>query len=273
MSAGKFPADKSKAARLPAPTLFVGPASRNASNISLQPATTTTTKEASLRPTASREHSQIPEWTKDARRPDTATSLSDAASLARQPSRPQTQQQHERTDALWAAMQTNLEEVELSAASGMHVFGPEHSKALEELRTAQIALAQAWARIEVEDESQEPGKEASAKGKETVGKVKSVETSMEGEKAEVKGRPRAGTGASAGSNKTELEEGTENDIAMARKRREANDRYFQRVNHGVLDVVQKLEEVANAMKGVELKSKQIWGEQDGADDAGGLSMN
>jgi len=37
------------------------------------------------------------------------------------------------------------------------------------------------------------------------------------------------------------------------------DRYFQRVNAGVLDVVAKLEEVAKAMKGVEIESREIWG--------------
>jgi hypothetical protein len=64
-----------------------------------------------------------------------------------------------------------------------------------------------------------------------------------------------------------LEEDTENDIALARKRREANDRYFRKVNTGVMDVVQKLEEVAKAMKGVETESKEIWGDQDSVDTA------
>jgi septum formation topological specificity factor MinE len=58
----------------------------------------------------------------------------------------------------------------------------------------------------------------------------------------------------------EVEEETEVDILLARKRREANDRYFQRVNQGVLDVVSKLEEVAIAMREVELESKELWGD-------------
>jgi septum formation topological specificity factor MinE len=61
-----------------------------------------------------------------------------------------------------------------------------------------------------------------------------------------------------------LEEETEQDILLARNRREANDKYFQRVNEGVLDVVAKLEEVANAMKAVEQESRDIWGETDSA---------
>ena len=46
--------------------------------------------------------------------------------------------------------------------------------------------------------------------------------------------------------------------------REANDKYFQRVNEGVLDVVAKLEEVASAMKAVEQESRDIWGETESA---------
>lgn len=57
----------------------------------------------------------------------------------------------DRTDALWAEMQATLEEVELSASGGTHVFGAEHDRKLLELRTAQIALAQAWARSEADD--------------------------------------------------------------------------------------------------------------------------
>jgi hypothetical protein len=69
------------------------------------------------------------------------------------------QMSNERTDALWAEMQNTLEEVELSASSWSHVFGPGHSRALEELRTAQITLAQAWAKSAAEDEP-----DAAAKG-------------------------------------------------------------------------------------------------------------
>lgn len=52
------------------------------------------------------------------------------------------------------------------------------------------------------------------------------------------------------------------DILLARKRREANDRYFQRVNEGLLDVVEKLELVAVSMRAVEQESKDMWFEGD-----------
>ncbi|TGZ83255.1 hypothetical protein EX30DRAFT_394479 [Ascodesmis nigricans] len=42
---------------------------------------------------------------------------------------------------LWTSMQTKLNEVELSSSL---FFGASHAAALEELRSAQVALAQAW---------------------------------------------------------------------------------------------------------------------------------
>ncbi|OAA57937.1 hypothetical protein SPI_06822 [Niveomyces insectorum RCEF 264] len=64
---------------------------------------------------------------------------------------------------------------------------------------------------------------------------------------------------------TRMEEETQVDILLARKRREANDRYFERVSQGVLDVVAKLEDVAEAMRAVEQESKDIWGGGGGDD--------
>jgi hypothetical protein len=139
-------------------------------------------------------------------------------------------------------MQNTLAEVELSAVNSHHVLGSDHSKALEDLRTKQLALAQAWARneaAEVVDHSAEDTT-ASVKGGET------EPTKLESQATE------------EGFRKT-VDEETEKDILLARKRRDANDRYFNRVSSGVLDVVAKLEEVALAMRVVERKSKEIWG--------------
>lgn len=187
----------------------------------------------------------------------------------------------DRTDALWAEMQATLEEVELSASGGTHIFGPDHERKLSELRMAQIALAQAWARSEADD----------AIGTTGGGNAKSAAADAEGAAAPADGAGKGeGTGGAAtdggakssagtGSGRpgssgaggpgglgAKLEEETEVDILLARKRREANDRYFQRVNQGVLDVVAKLEEVAIAMRAVEQESKDIWaeGENDSA---------
>ena len=63
---------------------------------------------------------------------------------------------------------------------------------------------------------------------------------------------------SAFSNNKNLEDETERDIMLARRRREANDRYFEQVNKGVVDVVGKLDVVAAAMRRVERESREIW---------------
>ncbi|KAL6858662.1 hypothetical protein J3F83DRAFT_750543 [Trichoderma novae-zelandiae] len=172
----------------------------------------------------------------------------------------------DRTDALWAEMQATLEKVELSASEGTHVFGPEHDRKLGELRTAQIVLAQAWARSEADD---------------------TIETALRDHMNDTKGdeapnlmdssRPDRGEGTDAaksvmgtssawqGSDDkrvdrlgAKLVEETEADILLARKRREANDEYFERVNDGVIDVIAKLESVAVAMRAVEEETKDLW---------------
>jgi len=163
-------------------------------------------------------------------------------------------------------MQSTLEEVELSAFNGTHVFGPEHAKALEELRTAQIALAQAWARSEADDAVETADKESKiTKGTGMLGSEgRSAVDGTDGGKSNTNsGSARPGSsGGPPEKTGSKLEEETEADILLARKRREANDRYFQRVNAGVLEVVSKLEEVAVAMRAVEQESRDIWGDTD-----------
>jgi Zn-dependent metalloprotease len=148
-------------------------------------------------------------------------------------------------------MQNTLEEVELSASKGpgMTVFGSEHSRALDELRVAQIELAKAWARSE-EDEQPTDQDKKSQDMKATDMAPQSLTTTRES------------AGASKGEklfDRIKLEEETEKDIKLSRKRREENDRYFEKVNQGVQEVVVRLEEVAKAMRGVENESNEIWG--------------
>lgn len=180
----------------------------------------------------------------------------------------------DRTDALWAEMQATLEEVELSASGGTRVFGPDHDRKLAELRAAQIALAQAWARSEadeaIETTAAAAGAGSSSTDRAAVGEVKPEGTGATNEGG---GARNIATGTGTGSIRPgsagmgverlgqKLEEETESDLQLSRKRREANDRYFQRVNQGVLDVVAKLEDVANAMRAVEQESKDVWGNE------------
>jgi len=171
-------------------------------------------------------------------------------------------------------MQATLEEVELSATGGTRVFGPDHERKLSELRSAQIALAQAWARSEADDaietissgnaKSPPSGTDGAGEG---AGKSEAGGPAVTDGAKSTAGTGSARPGSSGMGGGTErlgqkLEEETAVDILLARKRREANDRYFQRVNQGVLDVVAKLEEVATAMRAVEQESKDIWAEGD-----------
>lgn len=151
-------------------------------------------------------------------------------------------------------MQNTLEEVELSAnkGAGMTVFGSEHSRALDELRTAQIELAKAWARSELEENDK------SAEQQKKVQDISAADLVPQ----TMRSRARSSSGQGKDDkllDRIKLEEETEKDIELSRKRREENDRYFERVNLGVQEVVLKLEEVAKAMRGVESESKEIWG--------------
>lgn len=188
----------------------------------------------------------------------------------------------DRTDALWAEMQATLEEVELSASEGTRVFGPDHDQKLAALRQAQIALAQAWAHSEADDAGHISGEGMLGEGELSANNLlkaaTNTATSMSGggaggkdDEASASGGLKGGGGGMDGSAATHsrdnvdrfgnrpMEEETQVDILLARKRREANDRYFQRVNRGVLDVVAKLEDVADAMRAVEQESMDIWG--------------
>ncbi|KAG7285342.1 hypothetical protein NEMBOFW57_009964 [Staphylotrichum longicolle] len=179
----------------------------------------------------------------------------------------------DRTDALWAEMQATLEAVELSAdgaggvsggggsaAATARVFGPDHERKLDELRAAQIALAQAWARSEADEAIETTGVQGGGAREGGAGAGGMSEgRSAAADTAAAAGKSTAGTG-SARPGSRQKEEETEVDILLARKRREANDRYFHRVNQGVLDVVAKLEEVAIAMRAVEQESKELWGD-------------
>lgn len=263
---------KTPSNRLPAPALFVGPPSRNASATSLLPSGTE--NRTPSKPSLVRQRSLL---SPDSKRPLPATSTSqydgDHLSLTtsnasgpfvrrqRQHSQAADAEASSRAEAVWAEMQNTLEEVELSAIKGpgRTVFGPEHSRALDELRRAQIELAQAWARSEAEEN--EP--------KEQQKKVQDISATDLVPHSGRRSRATSNADANKGDklfDRVKLEEETEKDIELSRKRREENDRYFEKVNKGVQEVVVRLEEVAKAMHGVESESKEIWGH---GDDSGG----
>ncbi|KAG9246277.1 hypothetical protein BJ878DRAFT_296897 [Calycina marina] len=268
---------KPKVSREPPPTLFLGPPSQNASHVSLPgiaPAPPPNQSNISTR-TINRQRSY--RGSDSGSRIPSDNLMNHLEPVVGRPAPRQGRQdsevkkQADRTDAMWAEMQGTLEEVELSAVNGTHVFGPEHSKALEELRAAQIGLAQAWARSEADDQVESADKESKGFGSKGGGipgsegrsALDTAGTDGKGSTA-ANGSQRAGSsGASAAERvSSKLEQETETDIILARRRTEANDRYFQKVNSGVLDVVAKLEEVASAMRAVEQESRDIWGESE-----------
>lgn len=250
---------KTQTNRLPAPALFVGPPSRNASNTSLLvPGTETRAPLVRQRSLLSPEPKRpLPPNTGDQYDGDrlslTSTNLSAPFQRRqRQQSQAADAEASSRAEAIWAEMQNTLEEVELSAIKGpgMTLFGSEHSRALDELRRAQIELAKAWARSEAEENEQ------SAEQQKKTQDMKA--TNLVPQDLGANGAPGAGKGDKL-FDRIKLEEETEKDIELSRKRREENDKYFEKVNKGVQEVVVRLEEVAKAMRGVESESKEIWG--------------
>ena len=156
-----------------------------------------------------------------------------------------------RMESLWAEMQDTLDEVELNvAASRPRVFGKVHAERLEELRKAQVALAAAWGRGEGEDgeADRRDGKEEGVAG--LGGEAKAEQMVSGNEKRQ------------ADEQMESIEEEAEGDMAAAKRRREVNDRYFERVNRGVKEVVKRLATVAAAMEGVEKESREIWGDDE-----------
>lgn len=257
--------------RLPAPALFVGPPSRNASNTSLMSPGPESSRSGTKPPLVRQRSLLAP----DSKRPlpPTASNQYDGEYLSltssntsapfqrrqRKESAAADAEASSRAEAVWAEMQNTLEEVELSAIKGpgVTVFGSEHSRALDELRRAQIELAKAWARSEAEEN--EDGVSSPVSNPPKVDEL--VPRSMTDTKIHDSGDKDEKL-----FDKIKLEEETEKDIELSKKRREENDRYFEKVNKGVQEVVVKLEEVAKAMRGVESESKEIWGHGSGPGD-------
>ncbi|TPX24402.1 hypothetical protein DIZ76_013748 [Coccidioides immitis] len=241
------PRPTKSAQRLPRPALFQGPPSRNASNLSLPPGLLNLPQEPGSA-SSSLKGSQA-----SVRHGSSKGFLGASTELGSpflRPFQSGAQAQSDDGDAVWEEMQSTLAEVELSAASGDHAFGAEHAMALEELRVKQLALAQAWARSETDEIADSSASESGLGGQKGAESIR-----------------RASTATDDHAPDKVLDAKTEKDILLARKRREANDRYFERVNSSVLDVVAKLDEVANAMRAVERESKEIWSESESMDSA------
>lgn len=275
---------KTQANRLPAPSLFVGPPSRNASALELpKPSSSTSNSNNNNKDThhhvnfKANPSAAIPGPTSPS-----STSIKDPVdALTRdannihndntdEQQQPEAGQQHFRRgrrgtavlDAHWAALQSTLGDIELSASSSAHVFGTAHAAALEDLRKAQVELARAWgpAGTDMEDdEGDDDGKSKSGKvGEEGV-------TELERTKTATSGRNTVSSVKEADKRRGSRSE-EEKDLDMAAKRREEGNKYFAKVKTGVQDVVAKLEAVSKAMRAVEMESREIWGDGDSTTD-------
>ena len=232
------PASRLSSQRLPPPSLFQGPPSRNESSGSLQVGLLPGNQgPASVqRPGVQRSRSRMSGLSPNGNR-----------SLSPFLSRTQSPRETDSAEILWQEMQNTLGEVELSAFKGEHVFGEEHSRALEELRLKQLKLAQTWTRNEADEVDETESKETNG--------LSDAKT----QKPNNAPHDNGGTATTDGAATYKaLEAETEKDLQQARKRRLANDQYFDRVNNGVLDVVASLEEVAQAMRAVRKESEDIW---------------
>ena len=254
-----------KANRLPAPTLFVGPPSRNASQLSVIRAGADANHPKATGETLQRKQTPQPGPVAGSSPPNHS-----GAPTLKTPS-------DRSIDAKWRNMQGLLDELEFTAESVTRVFGESHAKALNDLREAQVGLAGAWGRSnegKTKAASEEPIKNVASFGAAREAKRPSGRS----------GRDRADThasnstvlsdesfysGSSANGNEkgSQMKDETAEDINLASERRAANEAYFKKVEQGVKEVVEKLEMVAEAMRGVEGESRSLWIGESGSSEA------
>ncbi|KAF4551646.1 Hypothetical protein D9617_12g035340 [Elsinoe fawcettii] len=276
--ATQTPASTAKTAphRLPAPALFVGPPSRNASNLSLprpgpsRPTTSHAPESYLARP--ARPSASPPSSPTQA----TGSILDLTRSTSNVPLRARPSKSS--IEAQWSDLQRTLNEVETAApgsgvgiggwTGGATVFGAGHSKALQELRDAQIRLAEAWGPTAGHDSSEhEDSSDSKAKNGKTKNNPKD-KTKGKDTKGERKVSGKSNDEMAAGSSDADSERGVnarpqrdgEEDLKNAAERREKNEEYFLKVKAGVQDVVAKLDEVSKAMRKVEGEGREIWEE-------------
>lgn len=232
------PTSRLSSQRLPPPSLFQGPPSRNESSASLHVGLSPGNQgpASAQRPGVQRSRSRMSGLSPNGNR-----------SLSPFLSRTQSPRETDSAEILWQEMQNTLGEVELSAFKGEHVFGEEHSRALEDLRLKQLKLAQTWTRNEADEVDENENKETNGPSDSKTQKPSGVPHDN-----------GATTTTDGAATYKALEAETEKDLQQARKRRLANDQYFDRVNNSVLDVVASLEEVAQAMRAVRKESEDIW---------------
>ncbi|KAH9826844.1 Disordered region of unknown function (DUF5315) [Teratosphaeria destructans] len=267
------PTSSTKPNRLPAPTLFVGPPSRNTSQLSISRQTHDPTTGKPSRDPLSRQRSALsrPHPPHD---PDASAIPEHDPKESPTPTPTTTikKSSEKDIDARWREMQSTLNEVELTAQSTTHVFGESHAAALDDLRRAQGASTTTTTttttapqaevnRFQGADNLAADRREQERAHRPPTGRARgdtatSASTTLSDESSS-SATSTSGGGRSAGG---QLEDETAADIRLASERRAKNEAYFRKVDEGVKEVVRKLEGVAEAMRGVEGESRSLWSE-------------
>jgi hypothetical protein len=263
--------------RLPAPTLFVGPPSRNTSQLSVSrqvladPSRSNTPRDK--RPTSLiRQHSAL-STASTIQHNEHASSASPTKAEAPSSSTHLRKLSNKSVDARWHSMQTSLNETEFSARAqeSTRIFGAAHAAALDALRTAQIELARAWGRGKGESEERDENDAATDMGFDVANSASvtarkrgdtatSVSTFLSDESVSESNASETNGSGRMGMDPRQLEDDTLADIQRASERRKLNERYFKMVERSVRDVGDKLEGVASAMRGVEGEGRALWGD-------------
>ena len=259
------PTTNTKPNRLPAPTLFVGPPSRNASQLSVSRQGIDSAANRPFRDPLTRQKSALS-------RPHNTEAGETGDPGYKDAQQPTLRKASEKSvDAKWREMQSTLNEIELTAQSSTHVFGASHAAALDDLRKAQVELARAWGRGN-EDKASQAANE-SVRENASINRFQATDDIATDRLAKQGGRRRGDTDTSVStvlsdestttqgtvrSGRSQLEDETAQDIRLASERRAANEAYFRKVDESVKDVVAKLEVVAEAMRGVEGESRSLW---------------
>ncbi|KAM0717082.1 hypothetical protein Q7P37_006934 [Cladosporium fusiforme] len=221
------PTANTKPSRLPAPSLFVGPPSRNTSQLSVSRQLIPDAAHPKRDPVNRQRSALSRPW-------EPEESPTDEAKQDNKDGSPRLRKDSERsTEARWREMQSTLNEVELTAQSSTHVFGESHAKALDELRNAQVALAWAWGRGNEESGLLNSGATDNDISQFSMdGGRRQSTTGDEGEQVRTRNRADTSTSAStvlsdesmrsddtARESKTNMEDETAEDIRRASERR------------------------------------------------------
>ncbi|RPA80841.1 hypothetical protein BJ508DRAFT_307044 [Ascobolus immersus RN42] len=152
------------------------------------------------------------------------------------------------------------------------LFSPPHLAAIESLRAAQLSLAQTYILSSTPPPPSTSHPNASTTNTTTSANANAAPNSSQAAlhaEHEATEKERRGLDeahqkifSTSGTTTTGGEDGVSVDLQLARRRRAANQRLFERTREMVGVVGERLDVVAAAMRGVERESRGVWGSGD-----------